>query len=117
MRMSRATGRFELRPAVQAPTGACAVAATRVCLADQPRRLSRLMRLTSIEICAGGGGQALGLEQAGFEHLALVEIDAHARATLRANRPGWHVDPTGDVTTFDATPYKGEVTLVAGGVP
>src|SRR4051812_24449020 len=75
------------------------------------------MGLTSIEICAGGGGQALGLEAAGFEHLALVEIEAHARATLKANRPGWNVDDVGDVTAFDATPYKGEVTLLAGGVP
>jgi DNA (cytosine-5)-methyltransferase 1 len=75
------------------------------------------MGLTSIEICAGGGGQALGLEAAGFEHVALVEIDAHARATLKANRPEWHVDDVGDVTAFDATPYKGDVTLLAGGVP
>lgn len=73
--------------------------------------------LTSIELCAGGGGQALGLEQAGFEHLVLLETDAHTRATLRANRPTWSVDPVGDVTLFDATPYRGMVTLVAGGVP
>ncbi|MEU0369852.1 DNA (cytosine-5-)-methyltransferase [Streptomyces sp. NPDC006283] len=48
--------------------------------------------LTSIEICAGAGGQAVGLHQAGFRHLALVEIDKHAAATLRhnvANRPEW----------------------------
>jgi DNA (cytosine-5)-methyltransferase 1 len=43
--------------------------------------------LTSIEICAGAGGQALGLEQAGFEHLAAVEIDPWAAETLRTNRP------------------------------
>jgi DNA (cytosine-5)-methyltransferase 1 len=73
--------------------------------------------MLSIEICAGGGGQAAGLESAGFEHLALVEIDAHARATLSLNRPEWNVDGVGDVTTFDATPYKGEVSLLAGGVP
>ncbi|MEU0668006.1 DNA (cytosine-5-)-methyltransferase [Streptomyces lavendulocolor] len=49
-------------------------------------------RLTSIEICAGAGGQAVGLHQAGFRHLALVEIDKHAAATLRHNiekRPEW----------------------------
>lgn len=49
-------------------------------------------KLTSIEICAGAGGQAVGLHQAGFRHLALVEIDKHAAATLRANiesRPSW----------------------------
>ncbi|MET9801394.1 DNA (cytosine-5-)-methyltransferase [Streptomyces sp. NPDC006368] len=49
-------------------------------------------RLTSIEICAGAGGQAVGLHQAGFRHLALVEIDKHAVQTLRRNidnRPEW----------------------------
>jgi DNA (cytosine-5)-methyltransferase 1 len=49
-------------------------------------------KLTSIEICAGAGGQAVGLHQAGFRHLALVEIDKHAAETLRhniKNRPEW----------------------------
>ncbi len=41
------------------------------------------MEFTSIEICAGAGGQAIGLEQAGFEHLALVEIESIACETLR----------------------------------
>lgn len=49
------------------------------------------MTLTSVEICAGAGGQARGIEMAGFEHAALVEIDRHACATLRANRPAWNV--------------------------
>ncbi|MET7661126.1 DNA (cytosine-5-)-methyltransferase [Streptomyces sp. NPDC005373] len=49
-------------------------------------------KLTSIEICAGAGGQAVGLHAAGFRHLALVEIDKHAVETLRQNvktQPGW----------------------------
>ena len=44
--------------------------------------------MQSIELCAGAGGQALGLERAGFEHVALIEIDAAACQTLRYNRPG-----------------------------
>jgi DNA (cytosine-5)-methyltransferase 1 len=85
--------------------------------------------LTSIEICAGAGGQALGLEAAAFEHLALVELDPWACATLRLNRPGWnvvgpapgdrppHEGGPGDVRVFDASPYSNEVDLLAGGVP
>lgn len=71
--------------------------------------------LTCIEICAGAGGQAIGLERAGFEALAHVEYDRHACATLRLNRPGWNV-VEGDVRDFSATGFKG-VDLVAGGVP
>lgn len=84
---------------------------------------------TSIEICAGAGGQAIGLEAAGFEHVALVEIDPWACETLRKNRPGWNViGPSltdkppfdglpGDVRAFDAATYRGHVDLLAGGVP
>jgi DNA (cytosine-5)-methyltransferase 1 len=71
--------------------------------------------LTTVEICAGGGGQALGLEQAGFEHRAAVELDADACKTLRLNRPHWHV-VEGDLRGFSGLPYAG-VDLLAGGVP
>jgi DNA (cytosine-5)-methyltransferase 1 len=75
-----------------------------------------MSRLTSVEICAGAGGQALGLEQAGFQHLAVVEIDPDACETLRQNRGSkWNVIE-GDVHGFDAEPYRG-VDLFAGGVP
>ena len=47
--------------------------------------------LTSIEICAGAGGQALGLEMAGFSHIALVEYEKKYCETLRKNRPKWNV--------------------------
>ncbi len=74
------------------------------------------MALKSIEICAGAGGQALGLEQAGFDHVALVEIEPPACATLKANRPDWNVIE-GDVHEFSAVKYCGAVDLFAGGVP
>lgn len=73
------------------------------------------MPLTTVEICAGAGGQALGLEQAGFHPLALVEIDPHCCASLRLNRPHWNVLQQ-DLSTFDGTPF-GEVDLLAGGLP
>lgn len=71
--------------------------------------------MTSIEICAGAGGQAIGLEQAGFEHLALIEIEPLACETLRQNRPEWNVIQT-DLRNFSAEGYKG-IDLLAGGVP
>jgi DNA (cytosine-5)-methyltransferase 1 len=71
--------------------------------------------LTCLEICAGAGGQSLGLEQAGFSHLAAVEIDPDACATLRLNRPGWDVQEL-DVHHFKGIDYRG-VDLLAGGVP
>jgi len=69
----------------------------------------------SIEICAGAGGQALGLEQAGFHHVALIEIDPNACATLHANRPLFNVIE-GDVKAFSAIEYT-DIDLLAGGVP
>ena len=75
-------------------------------------------RLTSLEVCAGAGGQALGLERAGFHHVALSEIDPRARETLTLNRPEWNVlaGEDADIKTLDATPYRG-VDLLAGGLP
>lgn len=75
----------------------------------------RMPTFTSLELCAGAGGQALGLEQAGFKHIALVENDHHPCNTLRLNRPNWPVIEQ-DLREFDGAPYKG-VDLVAGGVP
>ena len=71
--------------------------------------------LTCLEICAGGGGQSLGLEQAGFSHVAAVEIDLDACETLRLNRKEWNIVER-DIHHFDGSEYKG-VTLLAGGVP
>lgn len=73
--------------------------------------------LTSVELCAGAGGQALGLEKAGFAHTALVEIDKHCCNTLRHNRPNWNVLEE-DMRIFKerSADYKG-IDLLAGGLP
>lgn len=76
--------------------------------------------MLSLEICAGAGGQALGLEQAGFNHVAVIEIDDNCCATLRANRPNWKVfggGEPGDISRFDGSPYCGQIDLLAGGIP
>lgn len=69
----------------------------------------------SIEICAGAGGQALGLEMAGFDHEALVEIEPPACSTLQLNRPDWNVFEQ-DLKDFNASNYE-HIDLLAGGVP
>lgn len=71
--------------------------------------------MQSIEFCAGAGGQALGLEQAGFQHTALVEIEADFCKTLRLNRPQWDVRCE-DMNAFDGRAFKG-IELMAGGLP
>lgn len=76
------------------------------------------MSLSAIEICAGAGGQALGLELAGFHHELAIELDATAADTLEANRQ-WTVK-RGDVAsldTWDPRDFVGKVDLLAGGVP
>ncbi|MCB0760367.1 MAG: DNA cytosine methyltransferase [Flavobacteriales bacterium] len=70
---------------------------------------------TTIEICAGAGGQALGLEQAGFHHSYLVEIENAACCTLKLNRPTWNVIEA-DVRSFSANMLS-NIDLLAGGVP
>jgi len=76
--------------------------------------MSRTTKLTSVEVCAGAGGQAIGLERAGFEHVALVEIEEQFCNTLRLNRPRWNVVQA-DLNKFDARLYEG-IDLLAGGV-
>jgi DNA (cytosine-5)-methyltransferase 1 len=71
--------------------------------------------LSSVEMCAGAGGQALGLEKAGFGHEALVEIERDYCKTLQFNRPQWNVLDR-SLVDFDGRPYKG-VDLLAGGLP
>ena len=69
-----------------------------------------------LELFAGAGGLAVGLEQAGLKCVALNEIDKFACATLRNNRPHWNV-LEGDIKNFDFSEYKDKVDVVTGGFP
>jgi DNA (cytosine-5)-methyltransferase 1 len=71
--------------------------------------------MQSIEFCAGAGGQALGLEQAGFKHSALIEIEPDYARTLSLNRPNWSVHVS-DMNSFDGRPFRG-TELFAAGLP
>src|SRR5260370_21265481 len=71
--------------------------------------------LTTLELCAGAGGQALGDEQAGIDDAALVERDKHACATLRLNRPQWDVIEQ-DLNRFSGSAFEG-VEIISGGLP
>ncbi len=71
---------------------------------------------TVLELFAGAGGMALGLEKAGLKSILLNEIDANACKTLRKNRPEWNV-VEGDVSKVDFTPYRDTVDVLAGGFP
>jgi DNA (cytosine-5)-methyltransferase 1 len=73
------------------------------------------MQFTSLELCAGAGGQANGLERAGFGHTGLVEIDADCCKTLKFNRPNWTVHEN-DLNQFSGVSYQG-IDLLAGGLP
>jgi DNA (cytosine-5)-methyltransferase 1 len=79
---------------------------------------ARVQEYRVVEICAGAGGQSLGLEVAGFEHELVVELDPNAANTLRYNRPHWKI-AEGDVansSVWDPGQYEG-IDLLAGGVP
>ncbi|GAB4164673.1 MAG: DNA cytosine methyltransferase [Terrimicrobiaceae bacterium] len=73
------------------------------------------MNLTVAEFCAGGGGQALGLEMAGFDCAVAVEIDSDCSNTLRLNRPHWDVRNE-DMREVSGKRWRG-VDLFAAGVP
>ena len=82
-------------------------------LAPKPKSSRR--NLMAIELCAGGGGTALGLEQAGFSPSVLIDNDPHACATLRRNRPYWNVIEA-DMRQLDLSYWRG-ADLISGGLP
>lgn len=78
---------------------------------------------TTIELFAGAGGLALGIEKAGFDTLGLIEFDKNAADTLKRNRPGWNVinDDIANISCLDLEEFfsleKGELDLLSGGAP
>ena len=78
---------------------------------------------TSIELFAGAGGLALGVEKAGFNTLGLIEFDKDAADTLKKNRPNWNVinDDIANISCLDLEKYfsikKGELDFLSGGAP
>lgn len=79
--------------------------------------------MKSIELFAGAGGLALGIEQAGFHHIGLLEINKSAAATLKKNRPEWNVicDDIENISKLDLEEYfhirAGDLDLLSGGAP
>lgn len=80
-------------------------------------------KFKSIELFAGAGGLALGIEKAGFDTIGLIEFDRDASETLRHNRPNWRVihDDIANISCLDLEKYfsvkKGELDLLSGGAP
>lgn len=80
-------------------------------------------KFSTIELFAGAGGLALGVERAGFNTLGLIEFDKDAAETLKHNRPNWRVihDDIANISKLDLEDYfnlkKGELDLLSGGAP
>lgn len=79
-------------------------------------KAEKISTFSSIDLFAGAGGTALGLENAGMRHVFLNEFDKNAAATLRKNRPKWNVDDT-DIRKVDFSAWRDRVDLVEGGFP
>lgn len=82
---------------------------------DSEIQIKPIKEFSSIELFAGAGGLAIGLEQVGFNAIALNDFDKHACNTLRKNRPAWNVIE-GDIMKVDFKPFKG-VDFLSGGFP
>lgn len=83
---------------------------------DVEMQTKPLREFRSIELFAGAGGLALGMEKAGFRHVMLNECDASACATLKVNRPQWNVIE-GDVNDIDFREWRDKVDFISGGFP
>ncbi len=77
---------------------------------------SKKSEYTAIDLFAGAGGTALGLENAGFKHIMLNEYDKNAAETLRINKPEWNVVQD-NIANIDFKKYNGKVDVIEGGFP
>ena len=83
---------------------------------DEEMKVKPIREYKSIELFAGAGGLALGLEKAGFNNVALNELMVDACWTLKKNRQKWNVVP-GDIAELSFHEHKDSVDLVSGGFP
>ena len=90
---------------------------------EKPLKTNTTKKYYSIELFAGAGGLALGLEKAGFTTIGLIEFDKDAANTLKKNRPSWNVinDDIANISSQNLESYfsiqKGELDLLSGGAP
>ena len=80
------------------------------------KKIAQTCKYSAIELFAGGGGLALGLEQAGIDTVLHVDNDKYCCDTLTKNRPNWNV-LCSDISKVDFKPYKGKINIVTGGFP
>lgn len=83
---------------------------------DEELKIKPNRNYNLIELFAGGGGLAIGMEQAGFKSVLLNEIDKHACSTLRHNRPDWNI-VEGDISKVDFTEIDEDIDILTGGFP
>lgn len=83
---------------------------------EEERKIKPSRTYNLVELFAGGGGLAIGMEKAGLKAVFLNEQDKHACSTLRKNRPNWNVIE-GDISKVDFTQIKDEIDILTGGFP
>lgn len=87
------------------------------------KKVNSEVELKAIELFAGAGGLALGVEKAGFNTIGLIEIDKNACNTLKLNRPNWNVinENIANISLKNLEDFfsikKGELDLLSGGAP
>jgi len=83
---------------------------------DEELKIKPKRKYKLLELFAGAGGLALGMEKAGFKSVLLNELDKQACHTLRTNRPQWNI-VEGDISNIDFTDYKNQIDILSGGFP